>query len=131
MNDQDLIEASYDLYRNARAAMEANRFDDAIDLFTQSIALKPHFKSLELLGECLLHVNRSKQAIVYLAAAAGLGNNAFRARYLLAKALTNVRETQKAINKLEEALAINKEYKAARDLLAALQKDLPSEPTDL
>jgi tetratricopeptide (TPR) repeat protein len=111
---------SSSLYFEGKSAMKAGDLDTAIDLFKQSINLSPHFKTLELLGECLLLRNELPEAIIYLAAAAGLGNNQFRSRFLLSQALLKSREKSNAIEKLKEALAINPNYKAAKKLLDTL-----------
>jgi tetratricopeptide (TPR) repeat protein len=61
-----------DLYHSGREAMEAGTLEDAIRLFRQSVAEWPHFKTLELLGECLLRLERPREAIIPLAAATAL-----------------------------------------------------------
>jgi Flp pilus assembly protein TadD len=61
-----------ELYRQAREQMAQNQLVAAVSLFQQSIALSPHFKALELLGECFIRLNRLAEAIVPLAAATTL-----------------------------------------------------------
>ncbi len=65
--------------------MDKGNLMEAVAFFQQSIAALPHFKSLELLGECLLKLNRPQEAIVPLAAATSL-NPGVRAPSLLAEA---------------------------------------------
>jgi tetratricopeptide (TPR) repeat protein len=72
------------LYRQAREEMAAGHFEEAASLFKQDINIQPHFKSLELLGECLTKLGRLQEAIVPLAAATTL-NNGVRAPALLAE----------------------------------------------
>src|SRR5262245_42487639 len=110
-------EGSRRLYEEGRRAMESRDFRTAIEKFRRSVEVFPHFKTLELLGECLLLDDDLVQAITYLAAAAGLGKKQTRARFLLAKALLAVWEDRDAIEKLKEALVIEPNYKSARDLL--------------
>lgn len=110
------------LYHDGRSAMEAGNYQLAVKKFEESIRIVPHFKTLESLGECLLLLNRSAEAIDYLAAAAGLGNKQFRARYLLAQALCATSDIPGAIEKLQQALDINPNYQRARDLLNELSK---------
>lgn len=101
--------------------MEAGDIESAIQLFEESATAGPHFKTLELLGECLMKLGRHRQAIIPLAAAVGLGTKAFRAMFLLAKALDETGSRRDAIEKLEEAVAVKPDYKAARDLLEQLR----------
>ncbi len=65
---------SSELYRQARKAMDAGQVETAAELFQQSINAEPHFKSLELLGQCLIMLGRTQEAIVPLAAATTLNN---------------------------------------------------------
>lgn len=109
-----------DFYFEGRSAMKAGDLEIAIDKFIQSLKVSPHFKTLELLGECLLLRNELPEAVIYLAAATGLGKNQSRSRFLLAQALLKIGENEKAIEKLNEAVQINPNYKAARDLLETL-----------
>jgi len=100
--------------------MEAGDTEAALQRFRQSIRIFPHFKTLELLGECLLLKNQHSEAIVYLAAAAGLGLKQSRSRFLLAKAHLAIGETGDAVNQLKEALRLNPNYKSASKLLESL-----------
>lgn len=72
------------LYQQAREEMAAGHFEEAVSLFKQDISIEPHFKSLEILGECLIKLGRPQEAIVPLAAATAL-NNGVRAPALLAE----------------------------------------------
>jgi tetratricopeptide (TPR) repeat protein len=92
-----------DLYREGRQAMEAGGLEDAIGLFRQSIAEWPHFKTLELLGECLLRLDQSREAIVPLAAATALNQQA-HAPALLARAFLELGTYRDAFDQAEEAL---------------------------
>lgn len=113
-------ERASQLYQRGREAMDIGDHESAIRLFEESAAIDPHFKTLELLGECLLKMRRYHPAIMPLAAAVGLGNKPFRALYLLAQALDESGSRRNAIEKLEEAIRINPDYKAARELMAKL-----------
>lgn len=114
-------EKSYNAYQEGRVLMEKGDYAGAIKLFNMSGRLFPHFKTFELLGECLLNVNKPLDAIVALAAAAGLGTKPFRARYLLGKAFSQVGEELDAIEHLKEALHLKSDYKAAKELLKSLK----------
>src|SRR5918994_2439310 len=92
-----------DLYHEGRLAMEAGDLQDAISSFCRSVAEWPHFKTLELLGECLLRLNRLREAIVPLAAATALNRQA-RAPMLLARAFLELGTYRDAFDQAEEAL---------------------------
>jgi tetratricopeptide (TPR) repeat protein len=92
-----------DLYRRGREAMEAGALEDAIELFRQSVAEWPHFKTLELLGECLLRLERPREAIIPLAAATAL-NQQGHAPTLLARAFLELGTYGDALEQAEEAL---------------------------
>lgn len=118
MNNQ--LSQSLSLYNEGREFMLAEDFDSAIEKFKKSSDLLPHFKTLELLGECFLKQRNYSQAIIYFAAAAGLGNKAFRSYFLLAKALIEFDDVDQAVEKLNEALVLNPNYKEAKNLLSRL-----------
>jgi predicted Zn-dependent protease len=92
-----------DLYHQGRLAMEAGNLEDAISSFRRSIAEWPHFKTLELLGECLLRLHQPREAIVPLAAATALNRQA-RAPALLAQAFLELGTYGDAREQAEEAL---------------------------
>lgn len=97
--------------------MEQRDYETATVLLRCSNQLSPHFKTLELLGECLLELgNANFEAIVVLAAAAGLGNRPFRSYFLLARALNACGRTKEAIEKLDLALALQPDTRTAREL---------------
>jgi len=105
------------LYQEAREARKNGDLKAAIQKLRRSGKLAPHFKTYELLGESFFEMERFPEAILYLAAAAALGNKQFRSRYLLAKALLAIDEEADAISKLKEAIEIQPTYKAAKELL--------------
>jgi tetratricopeptide (TPR) repeat protein len=92
-----------DFYHQGRQAMEACKIEDAIRLLRQSIAEWPHFKTLELLGECLLRLEQPRDAIVPLAAATALHRQA-HAPTLLARAFLALGTYRDAFDQAEEAL---------------------------
>jgi len=94
---------SSQLYQEARRLMNAGNLQEAILLFQQSIALSPHFKALELLGECYIRLGRLTEAIVPLAAATTL-NRGVRAPALLAEAFLQLGEHERAQESAEVAL---------------------------
>lgn len=52
---------SQTLYSRAREAMDSGGVDLAIRLFTESTEVDPHFKTLELLGECFLRETNTER----------------------------------------------------------------------
>jgi tetratricopeptide (TPR) repeat protein len=83
---EERMDISQALYHEGRTLMEAGNLEQAVQRLKQSVEMAPHFKTLELLGECLLKLRRPLEAIVPLAAATAL-NNQVRAPSLLAQAL--------------------------------------------
>ena len=71
-------------YQVARKLMDEGKSEEAIVLFKQNVEIEPHFKDLELMGECLIRLGRLTEAIVPLAAATTL-NKGVRAPRLLAE----------------------------------------------
>jgi len=109
--------SAYDQYQRARELMDRGRYAEAVPLLQESIAAVPHFKSLELLGECFVNLGKLNEAVVPLAAATTL-NNGVRAPALLAEvflrlgdhddaqALAGVALARSATNRM--ALAVRK-----------------------
>jgi len=93
-----------ELYRQARDRMDGGDPAGAVDLFAASVAVYPHFKALELWGECLLRLGRYREAVVPLAAATAL-NRQPRAPGMLAEAFLALGEHGRAVQFADEALA--------------------------
>jgi tetratricopeptide (TPR) repeat protein len=106
---------SSELYLKARQAMDEGKLEDAVVLFQQSISYDPHFKSLELLGECFVRLNRLSEAIVPLAAAASL-NKGVRAPSLLAEVFLKLEDYGKAKNMAETALSRDPNNRKAQEV---------------
>jgi tetratricopeptide (TPR) repeat protein len=114
---------SSELHDEGVAAMKARDYDTAVKKLTGAADLSPHFKTYELLGECYLELKDFPRAIKYAAAAAGIGNNQFRSRFILAKALFEYGNVQWAVDKLNEALRMKPDYKSAKEMLERLRED--------
>jgi len=97
--------------------MSSGEFEGAVAAFRESVAVYPHFKCLELLGECLLELNRPLEAIVPLAAAARL-NRQDRAPAFLALALLRAGEVERAADIAEEVSAQAPGNHVAKTVLA-------------
>ena len=91
-------------YERARELMKQGQFEEAANLFEKNVKANPHFKELELLGECFLHLGRLPEAIVPLAAAATL-NKGVRAPSLLAEVFYLLGKMHDAAEMAEIALS--------------------------
>ena len=100
--------------------MEHGQFEEAALYFAQSIALCPHFKTLELQGECLLRLGRWREAIVPLAAASTL-NLGVRAPSLLAEAFLLLGESHDATFAAELALSRDPKNRKALSVQAGIR----------
>lgn len=106
----------YELYQKGRIAMDEGNHLNAIELLEESALLCPHFKTYECIGECYRLRNENGKAIIYFAAAAGLGPKQARPRYLLAESFTAVEDFVRALVEVEHALHINPNYTRAKEL---------------
>lgn len=113
---------SHKFYTQAREAMDAGHLDVAVKLFHQDADVSQHFKSLELLGECLIALGRLQEAIVPLAAATTL-NNGVRAPALLAEVFWKLHQRLNAENMAVIALARDPNNKKARIVKEMLEND--------
>ena len=94
---------SRELYELGRELMQAGDIAAATVQFEESIRAWPHFKTLELLGECFIKLGRLQDAIVPLAAATTL-NRGTRAPSLLAETFLALGEHHDAFEAAELAL---------------------------
>ncbi len=113
------IERSSDLFQQARALIDLNRLEEAVALLEESNRIFPHFKALELQGECLANLGRKQEAIIPLAAASGL-NKGVRATSLLAEVFLTLGEEDKALDAAEEALRRDPNNRKAKGIIASL-----------
>ena len=84
--------------------MSKNLIAEAVVLFQKSAEVDPHFKTLELLGECYVRLNRLRESVITLAAAVSL-NKSSRAASLLAEVFLELNDYDKAKNMAEIALS--------------------------
>jgi len=110
---------AYAAYKLARQALVAGDLKSAERLFTESLGLDEHFKTLELLGECFLRQNRVAEAITALRRAVFLGREA-KAPLLLAQAYLTQNSFEEARQFLNESLARNPAYRPAQRMLDEL-----------
>jgi tetratricopeptide (TPR) repeat protein len=108
-----------DLYEMGRALMEEGSLEQAAAIFAQSAATDPHFKTLELLGECYAKLNRFHDAVIPLAAAVTL-NQQSRAPALLAEVFEKLGDCDRAIEMAKLAIARSADNKRARGVIERL-----------
>ncbi len=114
-----------ELYHRGRTAMEAGVLEEAVVRFGESVTTWPHFKTLELLGECFLRLARPRDAIVPLAAATAL-NRQGRAPALLARAFLELGDHRTAHDLAEESLARAPGNRPALEVQEAVRRHLES-----
>lgn len=114
---------SSDFYDQARQAMDRGALEEAVPLFERSVSACPHFKALELLGECLVRLGRPHEAIVPLAAATTL-NQGVRAPALLAQVFLDTGEFQQAHDLAELALSRHASNRLALQVKALAEPHL-------
>ena len=115
---------SRDLYERARRELVDRNFAAAFETFARSAQMQPHFKTCELAGECLIEMKRYADAVLYLAAAAGLAPKQSRCRFLLAKAFASMGNSRsEALAVVDECLALNPGYRVAIKLKETLESE--------
>ena len=118
----DAINHSRLEYDRGRELFDAGDLSGAIAHFEASLALYPHFKTLEKLGEALLLSGEPVRAIVPLAAASTL-NRQVRALALLAEALLATGDRFKACEIAKLALERDPNNKKAKAVFAATEAE--------
>lgn len=121
------VERSSRLYHEARELLRKGDREAAIRALRDSLQASPHFKTAEVLGECLLEAGALSESLLYLSASVGLGRNQSRGLFLMAKAYVEAGDESAAYVKLSQALEMNSNFKAARELhglIAARRPDI-------
>lgn len=99
--------------------MDEGNVETAIELFQSSLDLYPHFKTLELLGECFVSLNRLKESIVPLAAASML-NDGVRAPSILANVFLKLGDRDAARSIAVIALSRDPDNRKAKAVMSAV-----------
>jgi uncharacterized protein HemY len=102
--------------------MDAGRLRDAVEAFRRSVDVAPHFKTLELLGECYARLGEPERAVVPLAAATTL-NRQSRAPSILAEVFERLGDVDSAAEMARIALDRNAQNKRALAVLARIGKE--------
>lgn len=111
------------LHYAARGLMDTGEYAEAAALLEASTKLDTHYKTIELLGECLWQMGRLRDAVLPLAAATTL-NRQPRAPALLAQIFLELGDVRQAREMAELALERNPGSKTMQDFLT----DLPETP---
>ncbi|HSR41818.1 MAG TPA: hypothetical protein VLL48_06595 [Longimicrobiales bacterium] len=112
-------EESRTFYERGRAAMADGDLEMAVTLLRRSHLVAPHFKTLELIGECLLGLERPVEAIEPLAAATAL-NPQVRAPSLLAEAFLAAGDQEGALQFARRVLSIDPQNRRALRVIGVL-----------
>ena len=104
------------MYKKGRLLVRTGDYEEAISLLRRSAEMEPHFKTFELLGECLLALNRISEAVGPLAAATTL-NRGVRVPSLLAEAFLRNEKFDDAEDFAKLALQRDPRNKKAGDVL--------------
>ena len=123
--DRDDEDAAGDSYNAGRAAMERGDMETAVEHLKRSLAAVPHFKTLELLGTACKNASASRRSASVLGSGGRTREPAIRARYLLAEILLERGLIDLAVVKLEEAIELHPQYRAARELLERIRPNHP------
>lgn len=115
------MDASHALYEQGREVMVRGDFAQAAALFAQSVADCPHFKALELWGECLLLLGRLNEAVVPLAAATAL-NRGVCAPALLANVFLQLGQHTDAARMAGVALERDSHNRMAQSVMETLSR---------
>ncbi|MBI3038445.1 hypothetical protein HYY75_05255 [bacterium] len=111
---------SYEIYRKGRLAIRGGRIEEAVGFFRTSSAKDPHFKTFELLGECLMKLGRHAEAVGPLASAVTL-NQGVRGVSLLAEAFHAIGRITEARDFAKLALSRDSKNKKAVEILAKIE----------
>jgi tetratricopeptide (TPR) repeat protein len=108
------------LYEEGRSHRDAGRLSKAIEGLKQSAALLPHFKTLEMLGECYMKAGQYREAVIPLAAATGL-NRQVRAPSFLAKVFLELGDGVKAREIARDIVRREPGNRIAKEMLSLTQ----------
>lgn len=115
LHGQEDLDESRRLYEQGWTEMQRGDRASAIRLFEESLRERPHYKTLLLLGECLITERRLKDAVVPLAAASTLNRQGV-APTLLAEVFLELGQTLLAEDMLTLALERQPDFRRAKTL---------------
>lgn len=109
-------DAALELYMRGKGLLEQGAPDQAARTLIDSWNSAPHFKTAELLGDTYRELGRPKDALLYYAAAIGLGSKQSKAMYSLALCLEELGELFSAFRKVDESLSVNPKLRRAVEM---------------
>lgn len=113
-------ERAQEMYFLGSGLLDEGKFAESAAILQKSAVLSPHYKTFELLGESLLHLNRHTEAIPPLAAAILLHTQP-RAAALLAAVFLALGDYIQARNMAELAIERNPSYGWPQELLQQIE----------
>ena len=108
------------LYYEALEASKSGRYDHAIDLLVESLAISEHYKTVELLAICHANCGSPKVALEYFERAYKLNEASSKTACLLAEQLLGLGDPQRARAIVEKILLRQNDYGPATRILARL-----------
>lgn len=109
-------EESYELYLEGKRLYDNSKLEGAIEKFKLSHKAFPHYKSLELWGDCELKRGNPRLAIMPLTASTEL-NSSIRAKGLLAQAYESIGDIKRAVSLSQEVIRRAHGNKIAKRIL--------------
>lgn len=106
------IQQACEMYSDAQLFMREGRYEAAIPILEEASRLSPNYRSLQALGECLIALQRYRDAIIPLAASTILGQRC-HAPTLLAELFLRFDNLTDAERVITTALARDANYKRA------------------
>lgn len=130
--NHDSEDAGYHFYELGCESMGNEDYAAALSHFLSSLdASGLHYKSYQRIGDCLIHLGRTKEALLYLLASIGLHQYNEPARLQAAVLLDQMGETDHAIDLLEKGLKMNPNNKKFSSLVSELIFKMPQEWQDV
>ena len=108
------------LFKKARLAKEEGKLGVCVDLLKESASVDEHYKTYELLGECLESQEDLTNANEAYSRAMVLNPGANKSGYLLARSLAMLGRKEEAKRILIDVLGTNPTYGPAKKYLAEL-----------
>jgi len=108
---------SEEFYNQAWLFHKTKRYQDAITSLKESLALKEHYKSYELLAVCCQEIDKISEALEYLEQAYKLNEKSSKTACLLAQLLLDSGDNYRSKTIAEKVLENHKDYGPARRIL--------------
>lgn len=106
-----------ELYNQAWLFHKSGNFQGAIDLLAESLSLREHYKSCELLAVCYQEIGESRKALQHLEQAYKLNERSSKTACMLAQHLFDSGDIHRCKAMVEKVLQNHKDYGPAKRLL--------------